>query len=197
MPLHSWCSYIRDAVIFERSEKEKRSCVIRFWKLDKIWRSTSIPCSMKIKLSNVTCSTVVPDGCESWIITKKMRNSLHSFKISCVRIMLGIKQSLSRRKHRHVRIGRDDSSWSLSDLKYLGYALRQPDSENTHFSLRPTPCLQKAKPAEEAVRGWRPVGGIRIHRQPRIEFNGERLQLHALMLPIGDGLYICRNRLIN
>ena len=41
-----------------------------FWKLDRLWRSSELPISTKIKLFHTTCVTILLYGCESWCYHK-------------------------------------------------------------------------------------------------------------------------------
>ena len=51
-----------------------------FWKLERLWKSSFIPISTKVKLFNTTCITVLLyAGCESWVISKDMENKINSF----------------------------------------------------------------------------------------------------------------------
>ena len=51
-----------------------------------IFRSNTIPIRLK---TDMPLDTTL---CESWIITKKLENSLNSFATSCYRVMLNIKR---------------------------------------------------------------------------------------------------------
>ena len=63
-----------------------------FWKLEKIWKSSSISIATKVKLFNSTCVTVLLYGCDSWILSADMENKINAFATSCYRIMLNIKR---------------------------------------------------------------------------------------------------------
>ena len=60
-----------------------------FWKLERLWKSPSIPISTKVTFFNITCITVLLHGCESWVIPKDMENRINSFGTSRYRMMIG------------------------------------------------------------------------------------------------------------
>ena len=43
-----------------------------FWKLERLWRSSELPISTKIKLFHTTCVTILLYGCESWVLSQDM-----------------------------------------------------------------------------------------------------------------------------
>ena len=61
-----------------------------FWKLERLWRSPSLPISTKVKLFNTTCVTILLYGCESWVVSQDMECKINAFATSCYRVMLGI-----------------------------------------------------------------------------------------------------------
>ena len=63
-----------------------------FWKLERLWRSSQLSISTKVKLSYTTCVTILLYGCESWGISHDMESKINAFAISCYRIMLNIKR---------------------------------------------------------------------------------------------------------
>ena len=63
-----------------------------FWKLEKIWRSSTISIATKVKLFNVTCVTVFLYGCDSWILYTTMECKINAFATSCYIIMLNMKR---------------------------------------------------------------------------------------------------------
>ena len=103
-----------------------------FWKLERLWRSNTIPVATKVKLFNTTCVTVLLYGCESWIMSEDMVNKINSFGTSCYRIMLNIKRtdrvpnatiySLTETTPLIERV-------RTKQLKFLGHILRMPHDE--------------------------------------------------------------------
>ena len=64
-----------------------------FWKLKKIWYSRTTVLSLKIRIFQASCISILLYGSETWILTDRMKNQLDSFATSCYRIMLGIKRT--------------------------------------------------------------------------------------------------------
>ena len=63
-----------------------------FWKLERLWRSSELPISTKIKLFHTTCVTILLYGCESWVLSQDMECKINAFATSSYRVMLNIKQ---------------------------------------------------------------------------------------------------------
>ena len=63
-----------------------------FWKLERLWGSSQLSISTKVKLFNTTCVTILLYGCESWVISHDMESKMNAFATSCYRIMLNIKR---------------------------------------------------------------------------------------------------------
>lgn len=120
-----------------------------FWKLERLWRSPSLPIDTKIKLFETTCVTVLLYGCESWVITKDMENKINAFATSCYRVMLNIK--------RMDRIP-NETIYNLTNtipliarvrtrqLKFLGHILRLTDDEPVKEYALYVPPYGKRKP---------------------------------------------------
>jgi hypothetical protein len=99
-----------------------------FWKLEKIWRSSTISIATKVKLFNVTCVTVFLYGCDSWILSP----SMDAFATSCYRIMLNI----MRADHvTNAKVYQMTGSWPLittvrqRQLRFFGHILRRSEDE--------------------------------------------------------------------
>ena len=86
--------YLGSMMAFSASDLKRRKALAwtAFWKLERLWKSPSIPISTKMKSFNTTCITVLLYGCESWVISKDMENKINSFGTSCYRIMLNIRR---------------------------------------------------------------------------------------------------------
>ena len=103
-----------------------------FWKLERLWRSSELPISTKIKLFHTTCVTILLYGCESWVLSKDMECKINAFATSSYRVMLNIK----RRDHVSNSI-----IYSMTDtqplvhcvrkrqLSFLGHILPLPEEE--------------------------------------------------------------------
>ena len=63
-----------------------------FWKLERLWRSSELPISTKIKLFHTTCVTILLYGCESWLLSQDMECKINAFATSSYRVMLNIKR---------------------------------------------------------------------------------------------------------
>ncbi|MGA9038985.1 MAG: reverse transcriptase domain-containing protein, partial [Terriglobales bacterium] len=70
--------------------KHKARCV--FWSMKKVWNSKEISTDLKIKIFNVTCIPVLLYGCETWILTEKLKSDLDIFALNCYRWLLGIRK---------------------------------------------------------------------------------------------------------
>ena len=102
------------------------------WKLERLWRSSELPISTKIKLFHITCVTILLYGCESWVLSQDMECKINAFATSSYRVMLNIK----RRDHVSNTI-----IYSMTDtqplvhcvrmrqLSLLGHVLRLPEEE--------------------------------------------------------------------
>ena len=103
-----------------------------FWKLEKIWRNSSISLATKIRLFNTTCVTVLLYGCESWVLSVNMENKINAFATSCYRIMLNIKRLDCVSNARiHVMTNTQPliNTVRQRQLRFLGHILRMPDDE--------------------------------------------------------------------
>ena len=120
-----------------------------FWKLERLWRSPSLPIETKIKLFQTTCVTVFLYGCESWVITKDMENKINAFATSCYRVMLNIKRvdripnetiyNLTNTTPLVARV-------KIHQLKFLGHILRLEDGEPVKEYALYIPPHGKRKP---------------------------------------------------
>jgi len=63
-----------------------------FWNLKKVWHS-KLPVSLKLRLFKALCIPILLYGCETWIMTKDIKNKTpNAFAIrKCYRIIMGIK----------------------------------------------------------------------------------------------------------
>ena len=103
-----------------------------FWKLERLWRSSELPISTKIKLFHTTCVTIFLYSCESWVLSQDIECKINAFATSSYRVMLNIK----RRDHVSNTI-----IYSMTDtqplvhcvrkrqLSFLGHVLRLPEEE--------------------------------------------------------------------
>ena len=120
-----------------------------FWKLERLWKSTQIPISTKVKLFSTTCITILCYGCESWVISQDMENKINAFATSCYRIMLNI------RRIDHIP---NTSIYAMTNteplihlvrlrqLRFLGHILRLPEEEPAKRYALYIPTHGKRKP---------------------------------------------------
>ena len=74
----------------------KRRCGIawsKFWRLEKVWRSTKISLKLKLRLFD---SLIL-----SWTTTQKLKNELNAFGTSCYRMLLNTRK-IDRSTNQHV-----------------------------------------------------------------------------------------------
>ncbi|GAA6077073.1 uncharacterized protein LOC118408508 [Tachysurus ichikawai] len=58
-----------------------------FWRMKDIYRSKNLPIGLKTNMFQVVCLPILLYGCESWIITQKLKQSLNSFATNCYRVV--------------------------------------------------------------------------------------------------------------
>ena len=125
-----------------------------FWKLEKIWRSSTISIATKVKLFNVTCVTVFLYGCDSWILSTSMESKINAFATSCYRIMLNIKR-LDRVTN--TKVYQMTGSQPLittvrqRQLRFLGHILRRPEDEPCRRYALFVPSHGRRRPGRQAT----------------------------------------------
>ena len=120
-----------------------------FWKLEKLWRSKSIPTELKVNLFQTTCLSILLYGCESWTLTQRLEDKLNSFATSCYWIMLAVKrldfiqnEDLLRQVKQKPLI----LEIRQRQLKFLGHILRKPTDEPINKYAFYQPRHGKRKP---------------------------------------------------
>ena len=128
------CQHFNGAIFQFSSLLARRKALAwgAFWKLERLWRSSELPISTKIKLFHTTCVTILLYGCESWVLSQLMECKINAFATSSYRVMLNIK----RRDHVSNTI-----IYSMTDtqplvhcvkkwqLSFLGHVLRLSEEE--------------------------------------------------------------------
>ena len=63
--------YLLSMVASGSSDLKRRKSLAwcAFWKLEQLWKSPHISITIKVKLFNTTCVTILLYGCESWVIS--------------------------------------------------------------------------------------------------------------------------------
>ena len=86
--------YLGSQMASSQSDFKRRNALAwgAFWKLGRFCRSSQQPISTKVKLFYTTCVTVLPYGCESWVLSQEMVYKINAIANSCYRIMLDIKR---------------------------------------------------------------------------------------------------------
>ena len=103
-----------------------------FWKLERLWRSKSVPTNLKVNLFKATCLSILLHGCEGWTLTKTLEDKLNSYATSCYRIMLGIKRLDFISNEEVLRQVQQEKLVQLiqqRQLRFLGHILRKPEDE--------------------------------------------------------------------
>ena len=106
-----------------------------FWKLERLWRSKSVPINPKVNLFKATCLSILLYGCEGWTLTKKLEDKLNSYATSCYRIMLGIKRLdfiSNEEVPRQVQQEKLVQLIQQRQLRFLGHILRKPEDERAN-----------------------------------------------------------------
>ena len=120
-----------------------------FWKLERLWRSSQLSISIKVKLFHTTCVTILLYGCESWVVSHDMESKINAFATSCYRIMLNI------RRRDHVT---NNTIYTMTNtkpliqrlrerqLRFLGHILRMPEEEPARRYALYIPAHGKRRP---------------------------------------------------
>ncbi|GAA6097691.1 uncharacterized protein LOC118408508 [Tachysurus ichikawai] len=97
-----------------------------------IFRSKNLPIRLKTNMFQAACLPILLYGCESWIITEKLKQRLNSFATNCYRAMLNIKRmdKVSNAVIYHT-IGIDPLHLQIQrrQLRNVGHCLRKPEFE--------------------------------------------------------------------
>ena len=97
-----------------------------------VFRSKSVPTGLKVNIFEAACVSILLYGCESWIIDKKLNNTLNSFTTNCYRIMLGIKRIDKVSNDIVYRtVGRDKLTLQVQQrqLRFVGHSLRRNEND--------------------------------------------------------------------
>ena len=125
-----------------------------FWKLEKLWRNQTTSIATKVRLFNTTCLTVLLYGCESWVITRHMENSINAFATSCYRIMLNIKRTdhvLNTTVYSMVKCTPLIHRVHLRQLTFLGHILRMPNDEPAKLYALYQPTHGRRRPGRQRM----------------------------------------------
>ena len=72
--------YLGSQIASSASDFKRRKALAwgAFWKLERLWRSSELPISTKIKLFHTTCVTILLYGCESWVLSQDMECKINT-----------------------------------------------------------------------------------------------------------------------
>ena len=103
---------------------------------------------LPINIFQSACLSILLYGCESWIIDKKLEQSLNSYSTSCFRIMLNIKRlDKISNEEIYTKIGITPLVHQIQrrQLKYVGHCLRKDKNEliNKYVLYKPEDRLGK------------------------------------------------------
>ena len=99
-----------------------------FWKLKNIWLADKIPISLKIRLFEASCLSVLLYGCETWIVNQEIQKTLDAFATNCYRIMLKIKRIdhiTNDQIYRRVKQHPISTKIKKRQLNWFGHMLRR------------------------------------------------------------------------
>ena len=94
-----------------------------FWKLEQIWRSSTISIATKVKFLY---------GCDSWILSPSMENKINAFATSCYRIMLNVKRAdhvTNAKVYQMTDCRPLITTVRQRQLRFLGHILRRSEDE--------------------------------------------------------------------
>ena len=103
-----------------------------FSKLKKVLKSRS-RLSLRVRLFNAACISILLYGCESWVMTPPLAHKLDVFARTCYRLMLDIRQSdvhmTNQELYRRVGAINISSQVKARQLQFTGHCLRMPIDE--------------------------------------------------------------------
>ena len=123
-----------------------------YWKLEHLWRCPSNLDPTKIKLFDTTCVTVLPNGCESWVLSKARESEINASGTLCYRIMLNIKR-IDRLSNAIIydltQAAPLVENVRTRQLIFLGHVLGLPDDEPCKEYALYIPPHGKRKPGRQ------------------------------------------------
>ena len=109
-----------------------------FGKLKTLLTARNLNISLKIRLFNAACISILLYGCESWVLKEKQMKKLDVFVRSCYRIMLNIKQADSRITNEELYRMADgqvpvSETIRVRQLQFTGHCLRMGEDEPSNI----------------------------------------------------------------
>jgi hypothetical protein len=156
--------------------QKARGAFSRLW---KIWQSTHIHNSTKIKIYNSCVKSVLLYGCETWFVSTEIQRKLQSFINQCLRYICRI---------RWPRVISNEKLWKESNqenvnmeirrrkFRWIGHTLRKSDREPCKAALmwnpegsrkrgRPRNSWRRSTLTEVGKRSWRELRPIARDRR--------------------------------
>jgi exonuclease III len=103
--------------------------------------------SLKIRLFNAACVSILLYGCESWVLSTLQAHKLDAFARLCYRIILGINQSETHTTNDQLYaiVNARPITSTIRDrqLQFTGHCLRMPEDEPSKIFVLYTSSLQQ------------------------------------------------------
>jgi hypothetical protein len=149
-----------------------------FSKLRKVWLSTSIRKEIKIKIFNACVKSVLLYGCETWLVTSKIRRKIQTFVNRGLRYILRIwwPKIISNKDLWRVT-GQEEINLEIRKIKFrwIGHTLRKEDGEVPKAALlwNPQGNRKRGRPkiswrrsvTKELGRKWKELWFLAADRQ--------------------------------
>ena len=135
-----------------KPQNRMNNATTAYYRLNKVWRSTSLTHHLKFKLYWSNVLSVLLYGCETWRLTREDLARLEVFHMSCCRKILKFcwwtktfhDEVFRRSKQRAIIEMIEDRRW-----RYLGHSLCCKDSiPNTSLSWAPEGIRHRGRPKE-------------------------------------------------
>ena len=123
-----------------------------YYRLSKVWRSTSLTHQLKFKLYQSNVLSVLLYGCETWRLTREDLARLEVFHMSCCRRILKVYWWTKTSNDEVFRRSKQRAIIEMIEVRrwrYLGHSLRRKDSiPNTSLSWAPEGSRRRGRPKE-------------------------------------------------
>lgn len=123
-------SYISSSLIDFR--KRKSLAWASFWMMKRLWLLKDVDINLKLKILHTTCFSILLYGCETWIISEKMKDMINSFATSCYRYLLRIRYT-DKIKNSDIleKVGKMPLIKKVQErqLKFIGKCIRSANNK--------------------------------------------------------------------
>ena len=127
-------------------QKRRQKAWTVFWEMKKVWSSKEINLHLKLRIYQATCLSIFMYGSETWIITKKMENTINAFGTSCYRYILQ-KSKRDRIRNEDIlnKVGKENliNDVRRRQLKFIGKNLRTQNTTKKYTLYEPELGKQK------------------------------------------------------